>query len=347
MISRRVLATLAVAIGFTAATGTLARAQEPSAPKDEALDSLLQKLSDPSDQAGKTSEKTSPPKKEGRDPKDSDAAAKAKEAGGGPGGSKRPADATGPSAAKDGKPPVSKPDGSRPLAGKDQEVDELLKKLGETTETPSPNERPPGGAGGGENPEGRRPAPGPDKTDRSRLTGKDKETDEHLEELAGRKRRKKGDNEERSGPAGEIIKEMRDIEQKLNKPDTGEATREEQKKVVKRIETLIEEMKQSGQSSMGRLGMRRVRRPGQQQPGQQRGSNEGALARGAPLSKPAKPTTKHSNAGGRDIWGHLPPEMRQEIENQWDELPLTAKRELIDRYYLSVNKGKPVREETP
>ena len=27
--------------------------------------------------------------------------------------------------------------------------------------------------------------------------------------------------------------------------------------------------------------------------------------------KPASPTTKHSNAGGKDIWGHLPPEMRR------------------------------------
>ena len=61
--------------------------------------------------------------------------------------------------------------------------------------------------------------------------------------------------------------------------------------------------------------------------------------------KAARPTGKHSNAGGRDIWGHLPPELRQEIENQMQEEPLTPKRELIDRYYLSVGKGKLIREE--
>ena len=58
-----------------------------------------------------------------------------------------------------------------------------------------------------------------------------------------------------------------------------------------------------------------------------------------------QPTGKHSNAGGKDIWGHLPAELRQEIENQTHEEPLSAKGELIDRYYLSVGKGKLVREE--
>ena len=129
--------------------------------------------------------------------------------------------------------------------------------------------------GGADKPEGHPPANKPEQTDRCQLSGKDKETDEHLEELTGRKRRKKDDNEERSGPAGQIIKEMRDIEQKLNKPDTGEATREEQKKVVKRIETLIEEMRQSGQSSMGRMVVRRVRRPG---PASRASSREGPTA---------------------------------------------------------------------
>ena len=247
---------------------------------------------------------------------------------------------------KEGKAPGKKAEASNALTGKDQEVDELLQKLGETTETPAPDDRPRGGAGRGEKAEGQGPAQPPDKNDRNRLSGKDKETDEHLEELTGRRKRKKDDNEERSGPAGQIIKEMRDIEQKLNKPDTGEGTREEQKKVVKRIETLIEEMKQSGQSGMGRMTIRRVRRPGQQ-PGQQPGSNEGAQARGAPLQKPLRPTTKHSTAGGKDIWGHLPEELRAEIENMINELPLSTKEALIDRYYLSVGKGKLVREETP
>ena len=59
------------------------------------------------------------------------------------------------------------------------------------------------------------------------LQGKDKEIDEQLEEFAGKKRKKKdGEQEEGSGPLGEVIKEMRDVEQRLGKPDTGEETQQ-------------------------------------------------------------------------------------------------------------------------
>ena len=71
------------------------------------------------------------------------------------------------------------------------------------------------------------------------------------------------------------------------------------------------------------------------------------MARGAPPMKPMRPTQKHSNASGKDIWGHLPEELRAEIQNLVDEQPLNTKEELIDRYYLSVNKKKLKREETP
>ena len=41
-------------------------------------------------------------------------------------------------------------------------------------------------------------------------------------------------------------------------------------------------------------------------------------------------------ANNKDTWGHLPPEIRAEIDNMFNELELPAKRRLIDRYYLSV-----------
>ncbi len=61
---------------------------------------------------------------------------------------------------------------------------------------------------------------------------------------------------------------MRDVEQRLGKPDPSEDTQKKQKQIVKRIETMIEQAKQSG-SSAGRWPCGRV--PGQagQQPGQQ------------------------------------------------------------------------------
>jgi hypothetical protein len=308
------------------------RAQDQPAPKDDALDSLLEKLSGAKPGGEKQAEK-SPARKEATDKKKTDQGAGAKPAA---------SDAKG-QGAKDAKKRAKKPD---ELSSKDQEVDDLLQKLGETAETPSRDDRPRGG-GAGEKGEGQGPSPPGEKKDRrDRLTGKDKETDEHLEELTGRRRRKKEDDGERSGPAGELIKQMRDIEQKLQKPDTGEATREEQKKVVKRIETLIEQARQSGQSGMRGMAMRRTRNQGRQ-PGQQPGDKQGAMAQGAPPMKPATPTSKHAKVGGKDEWGHLPPELRAEIENSMNELPLSTREELIKRYYTAVAKRKLVREEAP
>lgn len=345
---QRVLLTLSIAAGL-GVTGGVLRAQEPPAPKDDGLESLLEKLSEPSDRPGSDSAKPADPgKAKGKADAASGKSSDSEKAGKSDAKDQKPG--AGQAGAKPGKGDGAKTkNGADSLSGEDQEVDDLLKKLGETPETPARDERPRGGAGGKPDPSqppGPGGMPGQKPPDRSKLSGRDKENDEHLEQLAGRKRRKKNDDGERTGPAGELIKQMRDIEQKLGKPDTGEGTREEQKKVVKRIDQLIEEVRRSGQSSMMRTVVRRVRRPGQQ-PGQQPGGQEGALARGAPLQKPSRPTSKHANVGGKDIWGHLPDELRQEIENQSNELPLSAKQELIDRYYLSVGKGKLIREESP
>jgi hypothetical protein len=235
---------------------------------------------------------------------------------------------------------ASKSAGSRAVAPKDQEVDDLLQKLGETKDEPSPDDRPKNPAAGGREP----PEPSrPDKPARPKLPEKDKPIDERLEEYTGRKKKKPAGDEERKGPIGEIIKEMRDVEKRLGKPDPSEETQNKQKQIVKRIETLIEEARQSG-SSAGRLIMRRVRQPGQPG-GQQEGDQPGAQAQGAPATKPAKPTSSHSTASGKAIWGHLPPELREVMDNTMQEMALSSKAELVSRYFLSINKGKLVREE--
>jgi hypothetical protein len=232
-----------------------------------------------------------------------------------------------------------KPGGSGAVAPKDQEVDDLLEKLGETKDVPAPDDRPRNPGAGHEPEEPSRP----DKRAEPKLGEKDKTIDERLEEYTGRKKKKPADDEKRKGPIGEIIKEMRDVEKRLGKPDPSEDTQNKQKQIVKRIETLIEQARQSG-SSAGRFVMRKVRQPGQQG-GQDQGDEPGALARGAPAMKPAKPSSKHSTAGGRDIWGHLPAELREVMENSFKEMELSSKAEMISRYFLSINKGKLVREE--
>jgi hypothetical protein len=306
-----------------AAAGRLAHAQDAGKSKDEALDSLIEKLGAPRDgdqsrtvkaPAGSTNQKRS------ANGRDQTTAAKTNDV----------------KAGKDGAPRKA---GSDKLAPKDQAVDDLLQKLGETRDEPTREERPSGPARKDEaKGQGQQSKPGGVK-----LGEKEKAIDERLEEYAGRRKKRPNDDGERKGPIGEVIKQMREVEKRLGKPDAGEDTRNEQKQIVKRIDTLIEQARQSG-SGMGQLLLRRVRQAGQQQ-GRQPGDEQGAMAQGARPMKPAKPTSKHSTAGGKDIWGHLPPELREVMDNSFKEIALSSKSELIKQYFLSINKGKLVREE--
>jgi hypothetical protein len=324
---KRTVGACALAIVIAAGTGRT-WAQDGGKTKDDALEALLKELNEPakpgakSDKAAKTQgQKEEPAGEKSASGSSTDKTGKA-------------------AAAKQGKPSAPKTPEAAKVAPKDQALDELLGKLGETKDEPTPEDHPPGG-GPGEGP--RQPPPG-GKPGADKLGGKDKDLDERLEELTGRKKKKRSSaDQERTGPIGDMIKEMRDVEQRLGKPDPSEATQKKQKQIVKRIETLIEQAKQSG-SSMGQLTIRRVRQPGQQQ-GQQPGDQTGALARGAPPMKPMKPTSQHSTAGGKDVWGHLPAELRQIMENSFKETGLDSRRELIERYFLSVGKGTLVRGE--
>jgi hypothetical protein len=327
----------------------VARGQEAGKTKDAELDSLLENLKDRDEGTG------SAPKKKAK----SVEAAQSKSLSGEPGAAKKSASVatSKPSTAKSaagsagqnkptsGSRAQSKPAPKSPkaetLAPTDQAIDDLLGKLGESQDEPSRDDRPRNPASGaGQPPDERKPGvkEGP------KLGGKDKEIDDTLEELAGRRRKRpQADDGERSGPIGEMIKEMRDVEHRLGKPDTSEDTQAKQKQIIKRIDTLIEQVRQSGGSGGG-LTIR-VRRQRSNQPGEQQGDQPGAMAQGAGPMKAGKPTTQHSTAGGKGTWGHLPAELRQVMENTFKEEMLGSKQELISRYFLSVGKGKLVREE--
>jgi hypothetical protein len=343
MIVKRVLfSALALAVGV----GWSARlvAQDTGKAQDEALDSLLEKL----EKAGEDHHPaTQTPRSKGDitpNRKPAQPAAKPK-----PGTDSRPEAKVKPNSpsGQTTKSTKGAKTGSGEVSSQDKDLDALLEKLGETKEEAAPDERrsqPQSGEPSGTS----RPAParggGSEEKTKSKdqgLQGKDKEIDDRLEEFAGKKRKKKGGQpEEGSGPLGEIVKEMRDVEQRLSKPETGEDTQSRQKRIVKNIDTLIQQMKQSGSSSS--MAMRRIRQQGQK-PGDKPGQNSGANAAGAPPTKPAKPSDRHAMAGGKDIWGHLPEELRQEMLNVFKEEGLPAQRELIRRYYLSVAKQKLVR----
>lgn len=301
-----------------------ARAQD--AAKDKVLDGLLKKL-EQSDQDKATDKDTAEaegkPAPDAKADQSKDSAADTK-------------DAKGRKKAEPGD-----------LAPPDKAIDSILEKLGETEETPAPQgRRPLPGAGPNEPPT----PPKPDqKEPADQLKGKNKDLDEHLEELLGRKRKKKNspDDDEGSGPLSQIIKEMRDVEQRLGKPDTGEDTRKKQEEIVKNIDKIIEEIKNSAAQGQGRIvRIREVRQAGQKKGGSQgQQGAQGKNAKGAPPMKPAKPPTQSVVAVDKNEWGHLPPELREVMNNVFKEEPLPERVDLIKRYYLSVSKKGQSREE--
>lgn len=320
---------LALVTPLTGASHVWAQGQGKG--KDDSLESLLKELNEPEKPAAKSNQKS------GAGDGNGTASKKAKEA---PRSSSAAGKSGKASADAAGKPATPRSRDAGKVSPKDQALDELLGKLGETKDEPTPEDHPRNGAPGGQP----QPPPRGQKSGADKLGEKDQDLDQRLEELTGRKKKRPSSDQQRTGAVGEMIKEMREVEERLGKPDPSEDTQKKQKEIVKRIESMIEQAKRSG-SSGRRMTVRQVPRPGQQQPGQDQGDQTGAQARGAPPMKPDKPTSQHSTANGKDIWGHLPDELRQMMESTFKEAALEAKRELIDRYFLSVAKGKPVREE--
>jgi hypothetical protein len=222
---------------------------------------------------------------------------------------------------------------------KDKALDSLLEKLGETEDKPDAVGKPSPKA---EAPDDPKSQPKPDQPPQGKLKDNEKKLDEHLEELTGRKRKKKDEDQEgkEGNPLSDVIKQMRDVEERLGKPDTGEETRKRQDQIVKRLDSLIEELRPVQGQAPGRK-IRRIRQGNQQANNQ--GNTPGAQARnntgrGTGASKPEKPKNNPSTANSKDVWGHLDPQLREEMENVFKEESLPSKRELIEKYYLSVSK---------
>jgi hypothetical protein len=238
------------------------------------------------------------------------------------------------------------------LAPKDKDLDDLLgsmKPKDEPTTDGKPPEPPPGAEGQ------KPPKPQDGKGDKDQdkdkssaksksggLTGEDKDLDEHLSGEDRKKKRQqrqqgqgKGQQQkEEDGPLGDLIKQMREVEERLGKPDTGEQTRQKQTEIVKRLDGLIE---QSKMMRTQKQMMRAIR--GGNQPGQQQGQQPGAMARGAQPTKPLDPKNPSSILQlAKDSWGHLPPALRDEMNNVFNEGILPSRSDLIRRYYLAVSQ---------
>ena len=81
---------------------------------------------------------------------------------------------------------------------------------------------------------------------------------------------------------------MRDVEERLNQPDTGEETRKKQNQIVKNLDKLIEQIKNSPSQSQAMRMIREGKKPGDQ-PGAKPGNQPGSMANGPPRPRPRSP----------------------------------------------------------
>ncbi len=233
------------------------------------------------------------------------------------------------------------------VAPKDKELDKLLEGLGQTKDTPSPDDKKPGapGAEGPMPPKGDQPKP-------DELKGGEKDLDKELERITGKKEKPKNQRqrkaEEETGPLGQVIKEMRDVEERLGKPDTGEETRKKQTEIVKNLDGLIEQLKNAPSQSMAMKMIREGNKPGQPQKPGQPGQQPGAMANnnGTPPTKPADPKKGAvNNELAKAIWGQLPAQFREEMGNVLNERALPSREELIKLYYMSLGNKNSNKED--
>jgi hypothetical protein len=170
----------------------------------------------------------------------------------------------------------------------------------------------------------------------------------------------------------EIARDMREVEKKLADQDAGEPTQRLQKQVLENLDKLLDRSKnppppqsqpmggsaqndpQDGtrqQSQSGGESSRRERRAAQRrqeqqsrgppsaQSGQQvqKGSGVGTSGDRIPPVRDMPPRTGPPDSLAdvvKDIWGHLPDTLRQEVDHYYREQFMPRYRDLLQQYYL-------------
>ncbi len=175
-----------------------------------------------------------------------------------------------------------------------------------------------------------------------------------------------------ANPVAPIVKEMKAAETRLKGGDTGPDTRGIQAQVVRDLDKLIDAAsRQQSQPSRGMqksAGGGKTPREGEDGSPQQQGSpkqgqgtqqdkGEGptATAGGSPPSSrgrtPRAVSAKSSRTGDRtlvrEVWGHLPPAVRERVRVDFSETVLPAYDDLVRRYFEALLEEPAPRNARP
>jgi len=178
-----------------------------------------------------------------------------------------------------------------------------------------------------------------------------------------------------ANPVAPIVKQMKAVETRLKGGDTGADTRGIQAQVVRDLDKLIDAAsRQQSQPSRGMQkspgGGKSPREPEDGSPQQQGAPRQGqgaqqdkgegptATAGGSPpnrrggLRTPRAVAAKSSRTGDRtlvrEVWGHLPPAVRERVRVDFSETVLPAYDDLVRRYFEALlEEPSPRNTRTP
>jgi hypothetical protein len=166
-----------------------------------------------------------------------------------------------------------------------------------------------------------------------------------------------------ANPVAPIVKQMKAAQTRLKEGDTGPGTRGIQEQVVRDLDKLIDAASRQSDSNRSSGGSQSEAKSskdsdnGSPQPSEssQRGQKEGASAAkggSAPGKRsgartPRQIATKGGLAGHgsllREVWGHLPPAVREHVRVDFSETVLPAYDDLVRRYFEALLEEPPQR----
>ncbi len=145
---------------------------------------------------------------------------------------------------------------------------------------------------------------------------------------------------------------MRQVQQRLAERDTGQETIELQAKIIKEIEELLKQLQRNqnqnqSQSSQQNQTARRDQSRAQQQQQQSSTQTGTQAARDGQRVMPRGPDARSKaelERMARAVWGHLPPKVREQMEQAFSASFLPQYEPLIERYFRTLaERGAGVR----
>jgi hypothetical protein len=153
-------------------------------------------------------------------------------------------------------------------------------------------------------------------------------------------------------PALDIARRMVEVQQRIAASDAGEQVQNQQKKIIADLDALIEQAKKSCNCSGDcpnpkQSSARTPSGSAAKKPGQKPGNKPGNQAAKQISQRPPDKTTVKPDAAEmrnliKDLWGELPPNVREQMLQNPTEQFVPQYESMIEEYYrrLSQEKGK-------